>query len=167
MSPISKKGTNIGYISINQTTNVVKKPIGSKCYTILIEVLRIKEALMQYGDEEEEKKAMDIYYIVHTLLMLLRANKCPSNNGSSIAKYEVDPAVESTILEPSALEDDSRFSWHRLPARTQRKSGMAMETYPGASYPPGWRETSDFSTWVGMALKPAAMEERRLNCLIR
>jgi hypothetical protein len=104
---------------------------------------------------------------VHTLLMLLRANKCSSNNGSSIAKYEVDPAVESTSLEPSALEDDSRFSWHRLPARTQRKSGMAMETYPGASYPPGWRETSDFSTWVGMALKPAAMEERRLNCLIR
>lgn len=167
MSPISKKGTNIGYISINQTTNVGKKPIGSKCYTILIGVLRIKEALMQYGDEKEEKKAMDIYYIVHTLLMLLRANKCSSNNGSSIAKYEVDPAVESTSLEPSALEDDSRFSWHRLPARTQRKSGMAMETYPGASYPPGWRETSDFSTWVGMALKPAAMEERRLNCLIR
>jgi hypothetical protein len=166
MSPISKKGTNVGYISINQTTNVGKKTIGSKCYTILIEVLRIKEALMQYGDEEEEKKAMDIYYIVHTLLMLLRANKCSSNNGSSIAKYEVDPAVESTSLEPSALEDDSRFSWHRLPARTQRKSGMAMETYPGASYPPGWRETSDFSTWVGMALKPAAMEERRLNCLI-
>jgi hypothetical protein len=167
MSPISKKGTNIGYISINQTTNVGKNPIGSKCYTILIEVLRIKEALMQYGDEEEEKKAMDIYYIVHTLLMLLRANKCSSNKGSSIAKYEVDPAVESTSQEPSALEDDSRFSWHRLPARTQRKSGMAMETYPGASYPPGWRETSDFSTWVGMALKPAAMEERRLNCLIR
>jgi hypothetical protein len=47
MSPISKKGTNIGYISINQTTNVGKKTIGSKCYTILIEVLRIKEALMQ------------------------------------------------------------------------------------------------------------------------
>jgi hypothetical protein len=124
---------------------------------------------MQYGDEEEEKKSNGYtsYIIVHTLLMLLRANKCSSNNGSSIAKYEVDPAVESTSLEPSALEDDSRFSWHRLPARTQRKSGMAMETYPGASYPPGWRETSDFSTWVGMALKPAAMEERRLNCLIR
>ena len=63
MSPISKKGTNIGYISINQTTNVGKKTIGSKCYTILIEVLRIEEALMQYGDEEEEKKKQWIYII--------------------------------------------------------------------------------------------------------
>lgn len=69
--------------------------------------------------------------------MLLRANKCSSNNGSSIAKYEVDPAVESTTLEPSALEEESRFSWLCLPTRMQRNSGMAMETYPGALYPPG------------------------------